>query len=63
MSAPTVSKNIDSYDPDQTTFYLGYRENDFARPHAKYFNPEVEFISDEVQKGLICSPWANALSY
>ncbi|PYH88580.1 hypothetical protein BO71DRAFT_467628 [Aspergillus ellipticus CBS 707.79] len=63
MSESKISRSVDSYDPDESKLYLGYKDKDFEKPYAKYFNPNVELISDEVHKGLICSPWASGLGY
>lgn len=61
MSEMLISHNIDPYHNDPSKLYLGYLEPDYKKPWAKYFNPNVALISDEVQKGLICSPWASPL--
>jgi hypothetical protein len=61
MSEQIISRNIDPYHNDTSKLYLGYREKDYEKPWAKYFNPNVALITDEVQKGLLCSPWASPL--
>ncbi|BAE62201.1 unnamed protein product [Aspergillus oryzae RIB40] len=58
-----ISVNQESYDPDGKDYYLGYREADFKRPFAKYYNPVTPAISDEVQKGLSASPWASSIGH
>ncbi|KUL89699.1 hypothetical protein ZTR_00453 [Talaromyces verruculosus] len=63
MPEQLISRNIDPYHNDSSKLYLGYREQDYNKPWAKYFNPNVALISDEIQKGLICSPWASPLGY
>lgn len=62
LGAAAVSKNVASYDGNQTNYYLGYREADFAKPFAKFWNTSVEGLSDETQKGLSASPHAAELS-
>lgn len=61
MSDKIISRNINPYHQDTSKLYLGYREKDHEKPWAKYFNPNVDLITDEVQRGLICSPWASPL--
>ncbi|KAI7978253.1 hypothetical protein EIK77_001196 [Talaromyces pinophilus] len=61
MPQQLISRNVDPYHNDPSKLYLGYREQDYKKPWAKYFNPNVALISDEVEKGLICSPWASPL--
>ncbi|KAK0638095.1 Phloretin hydrolase [Lasiodiplodia hormozganensis] len=63
LGASTVSRNVAPYDGNQTSYYLGYREADFAKPFAKFWNPYVEGISEEVQKGLSASPHAAELTF
>ncbi|KAK8205117.1 hypothetical protein IWZ01DRAFT_485912 [Phyllosticta capitalensis] len=62
LSQGTVSKNLVQNEEDDGKYYLGYRAADFARPYAKYWNPNVQPISSEVQKGLSASPWAKPLA-
>lgn len=62
LGAATVSKNVASYDGNQTSYYLGYREADFAKPFSKFWNTSVAGMSDEAQKGLSASPHAAELS-
>ncbi|KAJ5613396.1 hypothetical protein N7510_006590 [Penicillium lagena] len=63
MAGENVSKNIDTYESDPTAYYVGYKDADYDKPFAKYFNFNVSPISDELQKGIVSSPWASALGY
>ena len=56
-----IVKNKEAYEPNEGNYYLGYRDADLRKEHAKYWNPLVAAVSDEVQKGLSASPWASAL--
>ncbi|KAK8176678.1 hypothetical protein BC567DRAFT_263861 [Phyllosticta citribraziliensis] len=56
-------QNLVPNEEDDTKYYLGYRAADFARPYAKYWDPNVQPISSEVQKGLSSSPWAKPLAF
>lgn len=38
-----------------------YNDVDHKKPFAKYFDFQVNPISDEVQKGIVSSPWATGL--
>ncbi|KAI9733941.1 MAG: hypothetical protein M1834_002596 [Cirrosporium novae-zelandiae] len=58
-----ISVDMEDYQPDAGQYYLGYRETDFAKPYAKYWNPRVAPISDEVMYGLVSSPWAAGLTF
>lgn len=61
MADRKISKNIDSYVAEPTAYYLGYSDADHKKPFAKYFDSHVDPISDEVQKGVVSSPWASGL--
>ncbi|KAL1618595.1 hypothetical protein SLS56_010479 [Neofusicoccum ribis] len=61
LSQSTISQNQAPYEEDASKYYLGYYDSDFTRPFAKYWNPNVLPISDEVQKGLSESPKAKLL--
>ncbi|KAL4809142.1 hypothetical protein BDV18DRAFT_134025 [Aspergillus unguis] len=63
MAGEKISKNIDVYTSDPTAYYLGYREADFSKPFAKYFDFNVAPISDEVMKGVVSSPWPSGLGF
>ncbi|GME23290.1 hypothetical protein GTA08_BOTSDO09760 [Neofusicoccum parvum] len=63
LSQSTISQNQAPYEEDASKYYLGYYDSDFARPFAKYWNPNVLPISDEVQKGLSESPKAKPLAF
>ncbi|KAJ5306987.1 hypothetical protein N7508_006002 [Penicillium antarcticum] len=63
MANEKISKNIDAYVPDSTAYYLGYSNADYKKPFAKYFDFNVDPISDEVQKGIVSSPWGSGLGY
>ncbi|KAM3451112.1 hypothetical protein MY5147_009153 [Beauveria neobassiana] len=59
----TVSKNFESLNNDTSSYYLGYREEDFAQPYAKYWNPVVAPLTEELISGLTSSPMAEALGF
>ncbi|KAK8150736.1 hypothetical protein G3M48_009626 [Beauveria asiatica] len=59
----TVSKNFESLNNDTSSYYLGYREQDFAQPYAKYWNPVVAPLTEELISGLTSSPMAEALAF
>lgn len=59
MASQKFSKNVDAYESDSTTYYIGYKDADYEKPFAKYFNLNVGPISDETQKGIVSSPWAS----
>lgn len=61
MAGQKLSKNIDPYEADPTSYYLGYRDADLKKPFAKYFDFQVGPISNEVEKGIVSSPWATGL--
>lgn len=61
MADEKISKNIDAYVSDPTAYYLGYSDADHKKPFAKYFDFHVDPISDEVQKGIVSSPWGSGL--
>lgn len=63
LSQSTLSRNAAPPEEDTDQYYLGYRDADFARPFAKYWNPNVAAISDEVQKGVSESPKARPLAF
>ncbi|KAJ5793085.1 uncharacterized protein N7503_009063 [Penicillium pulvis] len=63
MAGQKLSKNIDAYEADPTSYYLGYRDADHKKPFAKYFDFQVGPISNEVEKGIVSSPWATGLGY
>ncbi|KAI9146908.1 phloretin hydrolase [Paramyrothecium foliicola] len=59
----TTSANVSPYQTDTSLYYLGYRGDDWDRPFAKYWNPDLPSISDELQKGLTESPFASPLAF
>lgn len=61
MAGGKISKNIDTYVSDPTAYYLGYSDADYKKPFSKYFDFHVDPISDEVQKGIVSSPWGSGL--
>ncbi|KAL4806767.1 hypothetical protein BDV18DRAFT_159937 [Aspergillus unguis] len=64
MSDDRISKNVDAYVSDPTAYYLGYRDADYQKPFAKYFDfNNVDPISDELTKGIVSSPWGSGLGY
>ncbi|KAK6838804.1 hypothetical protein RU639_000655 [Aspergillus parasiticus] len=58
-----ISQDFESLNNDTSSYYLGYREEDFAKPYAKYWNPVVAPLTKELISGLMSSPWANALTF
>ncbi|KAM3497285.1 hypothetical protein MY10362_009359 [Beauveria mimosiformis] len=63
QNGSTVSKNFEPLNNDTSSYYLGYREEDFAQPYAKYWNPVVAPLTEELISGLTSSPMAEALAF
>ncbi|KAI8274614.1 hypothetical protein K4K60_009522 [Colletotrichum sp. SAR11_57] len=58
-----VSTDMSSLESNTEQYYLGFREVDFEKPYAKYYNPVVSPISDALVNGLAGSPWPSAFTY
>ncbi|KAF5711565.1 phloretin hydrolase [Fusarium mundagurra] len=61
LSENSTSVNVAPYQSNTSQYYLGYKGEDWSRPFVKYWNPAVNQISDEVQKGITESPYASSL--
>ncbi|KAJ0385754.1 hypothetical protein COL922a_005743 [Colletotrichum nupharicola] len=59
----SVSTDISPLESNTEQYYLGFREVDFEKPYAKYYNPVVSPISDALVNGLAGSPWPSAFTY
>ncbi|KAI8229462.1 hypothetical protein K4K54_001468 [Colletotrichum sp. SAR 10_86] len=58
-----VSTDMSPLESNTEQYYLGFREVDFEKPYAKYYNPVVSPISDALVNGLAGSPWPSAFTY
>lgn len=63
LTKSTISTDPAKLDSNTDDYYLGYREADFKKPYAKYYNPVVAPISDSLVNGLTGSPWPSAFTY
>ncbi|KAF4460386.1 phloretin hydrolase [Fusarium albosuccineum] len=63
LSTNATSVNIVPYQSNASLYYLGYEGNDWERPFSKYWNPVLNPISDELQKGITESPYASRLTF
>ncbi|PYH94059.1 hypothetical protein BO71DRAFT_450329 [Aspergillus ellipticus CBS 707.79] len=63
MSQGAVSTDTAKLDSNTEDYYLGFREADFQKPYAKYYNPVVAPISDALVNGLADSPWPSAFTF
>ncbi|KAK1846665.1 hypothetical protein CCHR01_10703 [Colletotrichum chrysophilum] len=59
----SLSTDISPLESNTEQYYLGFREVDFEKPYAKYYNPVVSPISDALVNGLAGSPWPSAFTY
>ncbi|KAF5512930.1 Phloretin hydrolase [Colletotrichum aenigma] len=59
----SVSTDISPLESNTEQYYLGFREVDFEKPYAKYYNPVVSPISDALVNGLAGSPWRSVFTY
>lgn len=59
LSHTTISTNVAAYVNSTDEYYLGYHSADYAKPFAKYYNPQMVPISNEVSTGLQMSPYAS----
>ncbi|PWY65392.1 hypothetical protein BO83DRAFT_381370 [Aspergillus eucalypticola CBS 122712] len=55
MAVKKISKEVDAYTLDSSSYYLGYRDADYQQQFAEYFDPNVEPISDEALRGIVSS--------
>ncbi|KAF4820815.1 Phloretin hydrolase [Colletotrichum tropicale] len=58
----SVSTDASPLESNTEQYYLGFREADFEKPYAKYYNPVVSPISDALVNGLAGSPWPSAFT-
>ncbi|CAI7570994.1 unnamed protein product [Penicillium bialowiezense] len=63
LSQNTVSKDPAPLESSTEDYYIGFREEDFKKPYAKYYNPEVVPISNDLVNGLTGSPWPSAFTF
>ncbi|PWY73190.1 phloretin hydrolase [Aspergillus sclerotioniger CBS 115572] len=63
LSQNTVSTDTTPLNGNAEDYYLGFRDADFQKPYAKYYNPVVAPISDALVNGLADSPWPSAFTF